>query len=44
MNLQLQTNNPSEERIKAYLEENASEFLAEKINKGTPFTKDGNLD
>ena len=41
MKLQLQTNNPQEEYIKAYLEKNADNVLAEKINKGTPFTKDG---
>lgn len=41
MKLNLTATNPAEERILAYLEENASETLAEKINNGTPITKDG---
>ena len=43
MKLNLKANNPAEERIKAYLEANASESLARKINEGTPFIKDGTL-
>ncbi len=39
-NLNLKTNNPAEERIKAYLEENASELLAVKINNGVEIKKD----
>lgn len=41
MRLNLETKNKEQELIKAYLEENASETLAEKINNGTPFEKDG---
>ena len=41
MKLNLETNNKEQELIKAYLEENASETLTEKINNGTPFEKDG---
>lgn len=41
MKLELVTNSPQEELIKAYLEKNADDVLAEKINNGTPFTKDG---
>ena len=41
MKLNLKATNPAEERIKAYLEANASESLARKINEGTPFVKDG---
>lgn len=41
MTLQLQTNSPAEERIKAYLEQNVSETLAEKINHGVEINKDG---
>ena len=41
MKLNLTANNPTEERIKAYLEENASATLALKINCGTPTEKDG---
>ena len=41
MRLNLETKNKEQERIKAYLEGNASETLAEKINNGTPFEKDG---
>lgn len=43
MKLNLKATNPAEERIKAYLEANASESLARKINEGTPFIKDGIL-
>lgn len=41
MRLNLETKSKEQELIKAYLEENASEILAEKINNGTPFEKDG---
>ncbi len=41
MTLQLQTNSPAEERIKAYLEQNVSDTLAEKINHGVEIEKDG---
>ena len=40
MRLNLETKNKEQELVKAYLEENASETLAEKINNGTPFEKD----
>lgn len=40
MELRLKANNKQEEIILAYLQENASETLAEKINNGTPFEKD----
>ena len=39
--LKLTANTPSEQRIVEYLQNNASETLAEKINNGTPFEKDG---
>ena len=39
--LNLKTQNMQEELVKAYLEENASSSLANKINNGTPFEKDG---
>ncbi len=41
MKLNLITNNKDEELVKEYLENNASETLAKKINNGTSFTKDG---
>ena len=41
MELKLKANNKQEEIILAYLQENASETLADKINNGTPFEKDG---
>lgn len=41
MKINLTANNTAEKRILAYLEQNASEALAEKINKGTPLAKDG---
>lgn len=41
MRLNLETKSREQEIVKAYLEENASETLAEKINNGTPFEKDG---
>ena len=40
MKLNLETKTKEQELVKAYLEENASETLAEKINNGTPFEKD----
>lgn len=39
--LNLQTKSPEQEAIKSYLQENASETLADKINKGVPATVDG---
>ena len=39
--LNLTANDPSQERILKYLKEHASDALAEKINNGTPFEKDG---
>ena len=39
--LNLKANTPSEQKILEYLQNNASEALAEKINNGTPFEKDG---
>jgi len=39
--LNLQTKSPEQEAIKSYLQENASETLADKINKGVPTTVDG---
>lgn len=41
MQLNLEIKSKEQELVKAYLEENASEILAEKINNGTPFEKDG---
>lgn len=41
MQLNLETKTKEQGLVKAYLEENASETLAEKINNGTPFEKDG---
>ena len=43
MKLNLDATTKEQELIKAYLEKNASEILAEKINKGTPFEKDGKI-
>ena len=43
MTINLTANGFSQERIKAYLETNASEALAKKINDGTPITKDGKI-
>ena len=40
MRLNLETKTKEQEIVKAYLEENASATLAEKINNGTPFEKD----
>ena len=39
--LQLEAKTPEEERVKAYLNENASETLREKIKNGTIYEKDG---
>ena len=39
--LNLETKNGSQRRIKAYLEQNASEVLADKINNGVRIEKDG---
>ena len=41
MELNLTANTPSEQKILEYLQNNASETLAEKINNGTPFEEDG---
>ena len=41
MRLNLETKTKDQKLVKAYLEENASETLVEKINNGTPFEKDG---
>ena len=42
MELNLKANTPAEQRILEYLQNTANETLAEKINNGTPFEKDGN--
>jgi len=41
MTLNLEAKNKQEELVLAYLKENASQALADKINNGTPFEKDG---
>ena len=41
MKLNLQANDAAEQRVKDYLEANASEELARKINEGVPVEKDG---
>ena len=41
--LNLTANTEPEKRILEYLQNNASETLADKINNGTPFEKDGKL-
>lgn len=41
MELNLKANTPAEQQILEYLQNNASETLAEKINNGVPFKKDG---
>ena len=41
MKLNLIATNQGEELIKAYLEQNASDTLADKINNGSPIEKDG---
>ena len=42
MELNLTAQNKQEELVLKYLQDNASETLANKINNGTPFVKDGN--
>lgn len=39
--LNLTANDTQERKVLAYLQENASDMLADKINNGTPFEKDG---
>lgn len=39
--LNLTATNRQQEKVLRYLQENASEILADKINNGTPFEKDG---
>lgn len=41
MQLNLTAQNKQEELVLKYLQDNASETLADKINNGTPFEKDG---
>lgn len=41
MKLKLEVKNDAEKKLLEYLENNASEALAEKINNGTPHEKDG---
>ena len=41
MQLNLTAQNKQEELVLKYLQDNASEILADKINNGTPFEKDG---
>ena len=41
MKLDLETKTKEQELVKAYLEDNASEVLAEKINSGVRIEKDG---
>lgn len=43
MKLNLEAKTKEQELVKAYLEDNASEVLAEKINKGVSIEKDGKL-
>ena len=43
MELNLEAKNREQQRIKAYLEENASDILAEKINSGVRIEKDGKI-
>lgn len=43
MKLDLKTKTKEQELVKAYLEENASEVLAEKINSGVRIEKDGKV-
>ena len=40
-NITLETKNQQQEALKAYLEQNASETLADKINNGVKIVKDG---
>lgn len=42
MELNLTAQNKQEELVLKYLQDNASDILANKINNGTPFEKDGN--
>ena len=41
MKLNLEAKTPEEQKVKAYLEQNASEVLAHKINEGVKIVKDG---
>ena len=41
MKLNLEAKTPAEQKVKAYLEQNASEVLARKINEGVRIVKDG---
>ena len=41
MTLNLEAKTPAEQKVKAYLEQNASEVLAHKINEGVKIVKDG---
>ena len=43
MKLNLEAKTKEQELVKLYLENNASQTLAEKINNGTPFEKDGKI-
>lgn len=43
INLNLEVKNSAQQRIKEYLELNASEVLAEKINSGVSIEKDGKI-
>lgn len=43
MELNLTPNDEQDEKVLCYLQNNASEVLASKINNGTPFEKDGKL-
>ena len=43
MKLNLEAKTKEQELVKAYLEDNASEVLAEKINKGVSIEKDGKI-
>lgn len=43
MKLNLEAKNREQQRIKAYLEENASDILTEKINNGVRIEKDGKI-
>lgn len=43
MKLNLETKTREQELVKAYLEDNASDTLADKINSGTPLEKDGKV-
>ena len=43
MKLNLETKTREQALVKAYLEDNTSDTLADKINNGTPFEKDGKI-